>query len=297
MQPFRVSAIESIGDLIELSKSLTLFAFRGQADARWELATSLERAYAKSGQTVYSLETTEHWMLHDFQNKFHLYSNSAPRCANNFEWLALMQHHGGATRLLDFTHSIYIAAYFAVVGAQSDAAIWAINRPELRDNLRAYAQLPYTHGKDLKDVVNECHIETFNKFVARTHRSAIDNHLKHLIPLESQSLFDRASRQKSLFIAAGYLGSIGEPFSYMDNLCASFVGMAEALATGEYISIRELAALDPLYKDIVAVKIIIPRPLQARLRQELALMGLSDESLFPGLDGLARSLVHTHIFR
>ena len=136
---FCITTIRNISDILDLSKALTLFAFRGQADADWDLTTSLERAFSRSGQTIYSLENTEHWMLHDFQAKFYLYSNNVPRQTNKFEWLALMQHHGGATRLLDFTHSIYVAAYFATAAARADSAIWAINRPMLRDNLQLHA--------------------------------------------------------------------------------------------------------------------------------------------------------------
>lgn len=38
-----------------------------------------------------------------------------------------MQHHGTPTRLLDFTQSIYIAMYFALIDSTTDACIWAIN--------------------------------------------------------------------------------------------------------------------------------------------------------------------------
>jgi len=38
-----------------------------------------------------------------------------------------MQHHGAPTRLLDFTYSFYIAAYFALEESEKDCAIWALN--------------------------------------------------------------------------------------------------------------------------------------------------------------------------
>ena len=38
-----------------------------------------------------------------------------------------MQHHGAPTRLIDFTWSPYVAAFFALERATGDAAVWAVN--------------------------------------------------------------------------------------------------------------------------------------------------------------------------
>jgi hypothetical protein len=66
---------------------------------------------------------------------YNLYNQTHIPTDNYFEWLAIMQHYGSPTRLLDFTESIFIATYFAVVESDSDPAICAINRYKLRDNL------------------------------------------------------------------------------------------------------------------------------------------------------------------
>ena len=42
-----------------------------------------------------------------------------------------MQHYGAPTRLLDWTLSPWVAAYFAVSDLQDDGEIWAFNQAQL----------------------------------------------------------------------------------------------------------------------------------------------------------------------
>src|SRR5262249_26893198 len=67
-----------------------------------------------------------------FRRKSHLFLVDAPQ-DDEVEWLALMQHHGAPTRLLDFTWSPYVAAFFALERATEGAAVWAVNLPLLWD--------------------------------------------------------------------------------------------------------------------------------------------------------------------
>src|SRR6476620_5321553 len=102
-------------ELAFLSKALTPFIFRGQSDASWDLTTSLERCFRRFELDLPVFETAEHWILMGFKRKYHLYNNHRPSASDYFEWLSILQHHGCPTRLLDFTMSLYIAAYFAVI--------------------------------------------------------------------------------------------------------------------------------------------------------------------------------------
>jgi hypothetical protein len=65
--------------------------------------------------------------LRIFKRKAHQFLHHVPALDDDLQWLALMQHHGAPTRLLDLTWSPYVAAFFALECATGDAAVWAFN--------------------------------------------------------------------------------------------------------------------------------------------------------------------------
>ncbi len=106
------------------------WCFRGQASAEWSLRSSLSRHIEVSKVCEQVWELQESRIRRIFRRKSHLFLTDPPQ-DDELEWLALMQHHGAPTRLLDFTWSPYVAAFFALERATSNAAIWAVNLPLL----------------------------------------------------------------------------------------------------------------------------------------------------------------------
>jgi hypothetical protein len=112
----------------ELSRQDTTWLFRGEPATTNELrpAAGREGCDERSARILkYDLEQ-ERLALRRFRHDAQPYVGFAPH--SDLEWLAIAQHHGMATRLLDWTESLLVAAFFAVehAGYQGHAQIYGI---------------------------------------------------------------------------------------------------------------------------------------------------------------------------
>ncbi len=108
--------------------------FRGVTDTTHGLVPKVGREKARKLKTVpgstelirvpYRLDD-EHAVLTMFRQQARAHLQSPPQ--SEFEWLAIAQHFGLPTRLLDWTDSLLVAAWFAVEKGSAkkvDSAIW-----------------------------------------------------------------------------------------------------------------------------------------------------------------------------
>jgi len=113
----------SLSDLIEAAhKAEMKFGgqvwFRGHSQYDWKLVPTAHRRHAV-------LET-------QFANHFRLrapsMTSTCPEHKDYVSWLPLMQHYGLPTRLLDWTESLLVAAFFAIPSetSTSSAAVWIL---------------------------------------------------------------------------------------------------------------------------------------------------------------------------
>jgi hypothetical protein len=233
----------------ELSEN---WAFRGQLNTRWELRNAIERT-----DFIKLYNGIEAEFVQEFKRGARNYLLKDETPEHLIEWLALMQHHGAPTRLLDFSKSPFIAAFFAFENcnavSEKNTAIWAININFLKS--RATELLAPHFGRELEESGNRVNETVFEKIFYANKYALV-------FPVEPFRMNRRYSLQQSIFVSTG---TGHEPF--LEQL--KFLGDAISKAV---------------------IKIELPAVLQKEVLRDLLRMNLNRASLFPDLDGYAASL-------
>jgi len=222
------------------------YAFRGHPTASEDLSSGLVRL-AAGRSDVERLE------LHLLRN-FRKYAYGQSGADSIWHWLALAQHRGLPTRLLDWTYSPFVALHFATSDLASmdrDGIVWAINF------VKANRSLPRRLGRILR---------------AEGSDTATVDMLSRFGSLRE---FDRLSRQPFVVFL--------EPPSLDPRIVNQFALFS--------LMSSPRASLDKwLARHAVARRVLVPAALKWEIRDKLDQLNINERVLFPGLDGLSRWL-------
>jgi hypothetical protein len=243
---YRVVRLKSWDDFLNLivNPPYSHWAFRGERDERWPLYSSLSRYLQAFGVSPKAWTKQEARILRVFKRKAHQFLDKPPDPDDDFQWMALMQHHGAPTRLIDFTWSPYVAAFFALERAIGDGVVWAMNpaRVDSSHTLKHSRMDPRLKGN-------------FNRYF-------LNGHNRFIWIGEPHTMNRRLIAQSGTFAVPGVLDSPLE-----DIVC------------------------DPGQDNILA-KFVLTNSIRELGMRELYRMNITYATLFPDLDGLAKSLAY-----
>lgn len=235
--------------------------FRGERSTTWTPKTTLERCCDRLEVQPKMRRPVEGRIIREFRRAYHQFSPRVPERDAIVEWLALMQHHGAPTRLLDFTYSVYVAAYFALEEADDDCVVWAVDGPWA---LQRAADVLKHAGKTSTRSMFKPFMDDDEKLAESLVMAK--PYVSVAWPMNPFRLNERLRVQQGVFMIQG---DIANPF--LENLAA--------------LSSRGTGHL---------VRIVIPKALHREGLRNLWAMDISRAALFPGLDGFAKSLGINH---
>ena len=229
----------------EINRIRSPYIYRGLSRFDYQLKTSLIRLKGP-------YQDLEFHLLRNFKK----YS-SRPDINNksDWEWLALAQHHGLPTRLLDWTYSPYVALHFATDDIDKfhhDGVIWALNYESLKKYL----------PKKLQDKVDEIGSNSFTTAMLRELYQNITELSKEesdfVVAFEPPSLDYRIVNQYAIFTFMSHSSSI----------------------LNEWL----------LDKPELYFRIRIPAKMKWEIRDKLDQVNINERVLFPGMVGLSKWL-------
>ncbi len=227
----------------ELDRFRSPFVYRGLSNKDYELKTSLSRIGTPP-------EQVERHLLRNFRK----YAPHDLKIGENeWHWIALAQHHGLPTRLLDWTFSPYVALHFMTEELNkydTDGAIWCVDfyeaRKLLRDGIKKKLD-DKSYKAFSADLLQEVcrNVDDFN----------VDNFGDIFLFFEPPSLDSRIVNQFALFSM-----------------------MADNNATIN----SWLEKHDHLY-----FRVVVPAKMKWEIRDKLDQANITERVIYPGLDGLS----------
>lgn len=224
--------------------------FRGLPDWRYDRRTSLNRLGGNYGLVE-----------DDLLRNFRKYGSRMEVTLKDswWNWLAMGQHHGLPTRLLDWTFSPYVACHFVTTKADlfaTDGVIWCIDFIKVRKFLPASlkAMLRKDDAVFFTAEMLDGYARTLGEFDERVKREGNEC----VIFFEPPSLDDRIVNQAALF------SMVSDPVRQLEEWLAEH----EAEQPGMFR------------------KIIVPAVLKWEVRDKLDMANVTERVMFPGLDGL-----------
>ncbi len=227
------------------------FVYRGVDDASFGLQTSIQRL----GREPIDLESN---LIRNFQ-KYSPINTLVDNYNNIWNWIALGQHYGLPTRLLDWTFSPYVALHFSTEDLSKfdkDGAIWMVDFAAIIKYYPKNLQDKLVNDRIFSLTSNELNTEIGDN-INKIYKYSRDN-INTMIFFEPPSIDNRIINQYGLF--SFMLDPNSDKLKWLED------------------------------KENVFKKIIIPQKLKWEIRDKLDQANVSERVIYPGLDGISKWL-------
>jgi hypothetical protein len=191
-------------------------------------------------------------LLRNFRKYGH---GQATGADSTWDWLALGQHRGLPTRLLDWTYSPLVALHFATENPaefHEDGIVWCVNFVEA--NKRLPLRLKRILEKERSDTFT---VEMLSEFSSLHDFDALSRE-PFVVFLEPPAVDQRILNQLALF------SLMSSPSARLDTWLEQHPDLCR--------------------------RVIVPSALKWEIRDKLDQSNINERVLFPGLDGLSRWL-------
>lgn len=259
-----------------LGRYRSSLVFRGHSDGTYRLEAAITRFIGESGRWE-----LEGHLLRDFL-KYARQDIEIP--ASPYYRLAIAQHHGLPTRLLDWTYSPAVAAYFATGGRpDADGVIWAVDYVKTHERLPAFLRDVLdrlgTHmfDADLLDDVTRQLLDRYHDGDAVSPRAGVMEMFDMLAAIES-FVAEQAEDYVVFFEPPAIDQRIVNQAALFSSQSNPAVGMDAWLGDRPELFHR----------------IVVPAERKAEFRDRLDQLNVNRRTLFPGLDGIAGWLTAHH---
>lgn len=235
--------------------------FRGHRNESWKLWPEVFRDRTKSEATIYELR-----LLRKFRARAPRRHHECPDGGDYFAWLSLMRHYGLPTRLLDWSESLLIAAYFAVEPEPKP-----VNEPEKEDSPGAIWALDPTRlsQKYTKDQPAADFEPTFAPSLSPAHLYASNAFRGKVIEDTKAPVIPVFPRETSLRM------------------------QVQRAAFTIHAGIHPLEETAP--SDCLLLAATIPAEAKDKLRSDLAALGIDRAALFPDLEWMSKGLAESEL--
>lgn len=272
--------------------------FRGQSKLAMEgypLTPSVARYPHLGTLTLAEREQKECEVLETFSN--HLLTYVQHRPENDWEKLAIAQHHGLPTRFMDWTTNPLVALYFAVrqsekdkEGKPVDSAVYV-----LISNPKRYADLKRGQTEQVKPIgdaatepATELAHDAYGDFdVIDESKTQTEDDYDGVLRPAGTDLFNETSLGLYQEQSASY--DMPSPFKITENIIYDPPHVSPRIRAQDGVL---MACWQPMREldDKDYLEIVIKHDAHDDIRRRLDQYGVFDKQLFPDLDGIAKWL-------